>query len=156
MTPSTILALHGIEQSISEWALDYGILPSLIIERLECGCSIKTAITTPMKAQPGQRLPDLFWEMDGTRPPVGRLYTHNGRTMNITAWSNHTGIGVATINYRLRQGMSFDQAISVQPMLRGPNNRQRMAVKAKVDRMIDGFRNSKAPPFGFANFGRTV
>ncbi|MDZ7874359.1 MAG: hypothetical protein U5N27_15240 [Rhizobium sp.] len=49
MTPASILEHDGISQSITEWALDYGITPAIIIARLERGMSIADAITTPMK-----------------------------------------------------------------------------------------------------------
>lgn len=62
MTPATILSHDGIEQSVSEWALDYGITPAIIIGRLERGEAIADAITTPMKTgHRGQKLssPDI-------------------------------------------------------------------------------------------------
>lgn len=58
MTPETILEHDGIQQPIIEWALDYGITPTIIIGRLGRGMSIEAAITTPMKTgYHGQRLP---------------------------------------------------------------------------------------------------
>lgn len=62
MTPETILEHDGTSQPIIEWALDYGITPSIIIARLERGLSIADAITTPMQTGfRGQRLrsPDV-------------------------------------------------------------------------------------------------
>lgn len=57
MTPATILEYDGISQPITEWALDYGITPAIIIGRLERGEAIANAITTPMQlGHRGQRL----------------------------------------------------------------------------------------------------
>lgn len=58
MTPATSLTFDGIEQPVTEWALDYGILPAVILARLERGLSVEQAITTPMVVAPGQTLPD--------------------------------------------------------------------------------------------------
>jgi len=52
---SLIVSFDGITQSISEWALDYGIPATLIVERLHRGWSIPRAITEPMPVKPGQR-----------------------------------------------------------------------------------------------------
>lgn len=67
----------------------------------------------------------------------GRLYTHDGKTLNLAAWSALTGINTATLNYRLRQGISFAEVITIKP-----NTGNRIA--------------GKASPFGFANLGRTL
>lgn len=53
----TELTFDGTTQPISEWALDYGITPAVIIARLERGLSIEEAITKPMVVARGQRLP---------------------------------------------------------------------------------------------------
>ena len=62
MTPATTLTYDGVSQSIVDWALDYGITPSIIIGRLERGETIDRAITTPMKLGTGRQrlvLPEL-------------------------------------------------------------------------------------------------
>ncbi|WP_311028215.1 hypothetical protein [Mesorhizobium koreense] len=56
MTPATMIAFDGIEQPVTEWALDYGIAPAVIIARLERGMPVAEAITKPMVAARGQKL----------------------------------------------------------------------------------------------------
>ncbi|WP_296085398.1 hypothetical protein [uncultured Agrobacterium sp.] len=132
MTPETALEHECIEQSITEWALDYGITPAIIIARLERGQSVADAITTPMKTGfRGQKLasPDMeaFIRSMPRRKPrklrklslakpnskrlrANRTYTHDGKTMTIPEWADHTGLRVATIRLRLRAGWSLDRA----------------------------------------------
>ena len=59
-----MLTHDGITQPITEWALDYGIYPNVITDRLARGWSVDRAIITPMVTAPHQRLdhkhlPDL-------------------------------------------------------------------------------------------------
>lgn len=56
MTCDDFLTFDDIEQPITEWALDYGVTPAVIIARLERGLSVEQAITTPMVTAPGQQL----------------------------------------------------------------------------------------------------
>ncbi|TGU87725.1 hypothetical protein EN794_050545 [Mesorhizobium sp. M00.F.Ca.ET.151.01.1.1] len=56
MTPATVLTFEGITQPVTEWALDYGIAPAVIVARLERGVSVEQAITTPMVTARGQKL----------------------------------------------------------------------------------------------------
>jgi len=56
MTPATTLTFDGIKQAITEWALDYGIAPAVIIARLERGLPVEEAITRPMVTARGQKL----------------------------------------------------------------------------------------------------
>lgn len=125
MTPDTLISFDGGEQPIAEHALDYGIPASRIIMRLAAGWSIENAITRPVSlgtmCLPRRERP--------TKRPAGnnpRLYTHNGETMSISAWSARTGVQVATIGYRLRRGLSFEEAISTKPLPRGPGSITRM------------------------------
>lgn len=41
-----------------------------------------------------------------------RRYTLNGETLTITDWSKRVGLGVPTINYRLRQGWSVERTLT--------------------------------------------
>lgn len=58
MTRDDLLTFYGITQPITEWALDYGITPGLIVRRLRHGLSPERAITKAMPAKPGDRLPE--------------------------------------------------------------------------------------------------
>lgn len=50
------ITLDDITQPVVEWALDYGIYPSVILDRLARGWPVERAITTPMVTVPRQRL----------------------------------------------------------------------------------------------------
>lgn len=52
----TMLTHDGITQPVTEWALDYGIYPNVITDRLARGWTIDRAITTPMIVAPRQQL----------------------------------------------------------------------------------------------------
>lgn len=129
MTPSTILEHDGIKQPITEWALDYGITPAIIIGRLERGESITSAITTPMKVGfRGQKLAsgdmEAFiarslrgWKRERRkarrgRHKIGQTYTHDGKTMTIQEWSEVTGLKIVTIRARLYADWSIDKVLS--------------------------------------------
>src|SRR5690606_24756386 len=58
MTPETIIALDGVEQPISEHALDWGIPASLIIARLNRGWNKRDAIETPANIVNGKIVSD--------------------------------------------------------------------------------------------------
>lgn len=147
MTPATILEHDAIRQSITEWALDYGITPAIIIARLERGMTIADAITKPMKVgHRGQKLASLDMERFISRlakPSVERpkkvavrlrhrqTYTHAGKTMTIPEWSAHTGVKVATIRFRLHSGWTFGRAIDPQDMR---SNSRRVMTRAQLAR----------------------
>ncbi|MGK9053127.1 hypothetical protein [Neorhizobium petrolearium] len=120
MTPATILEHDGVRQSITEWALDYGITPAIIIARLERGMTMADAITMPMKVGfRGQRLP-IFSNTQvaiaaPSRANLAKLYTFNGKTLTATEWAGIAGIKLKTFHSRLRKGWTFDLAITVPP-----------------------------------------
>lgn len=162
MRRSRTLTLDGITQPISEWALDFGILPEVIIARLERGWPVEQAITHPMVVAPGQKLPASFTtpprRRRGSRPAAqkrtGRRFQHDGHNLTIADWSERTGIGVATINYRLRQGLTFEQAIGLTTMPRGPNSRQRLRTRESFHRFVERLRASKLSVLDLCNLGR--
>ncbi|TPW26387.1 hypothetical protein [Pararhizobium mangrovi] len=102
MNADTPVTFDGITQPITEWAFDYGIPADLIVTRLDEGMPIEAAITTPMVAVAGQRLP---------KPPRTRLYTLDGETLSIKEWSERTGIPKSTIAQRLSRGTPLEVAI---------------------------------------------
>jgi predicted DNA-binding transcriptional regulator AlpA len=113
MTPETIIALDGVEQPISEHALDWGIPASLIIARLHDGWDKREAIETPMPVRKGQRLRTRrTTDRKGVGKPHGKTLTFNGETLTVKQWSERTGINRHTINYRLRQGWSIEAVLT--------------------------------------------
>lgn len=120
-----MITLDGLTQPIIEWALDYGIYPAVITDRLARGWTVERAITTPMTVAPRQR-------MDGTHLPGlpklkrkprvpsplpklqrGRLYQHDGESFTLAQWSEVCGISVDALRSRIRHGMTIDQAIEL-------------------------------------------
>ncbi len=121
MTPVTVLEHEGVEQSITEWALDYGITPGIIMARLERGQSTADAITTPMKVgHRGQRLPVVRCKQvlpkKQTSPRRARkdakTYCHDGKALTINEWSDLTGLKIVTIRARLRSGWDIAKALT--------------------------------------------
>lgn len=129
---STVLSLDGIEQPIVEWALDYGITPTIIIGRLERGTTIADAITMPMKTgYRGQKLssPDIEafirtnskrWGRERRRArkrngPEPQTYTFDGKTLSIPEWSKLTGLKIVTIRARLYAGWDIAKALTSLP-----------------------------------------
>ena len=121
MTPATILEHDGISQPITEWALDYGITPAIIVGRLERGETIADAITTPMQVgHRGQRLPIFSWEQarHGLGKPA-KTYTYDGKTLTVSEWSALTGLTVGALGARLRKGWSVERALTTPLDRRG-------------------------------------
>lgn len=129
MTPATILEHDGIKQPITEWALDYGITPGIIIGRLERGVTIADAINTPMKTgHRGQRLPIFSKQQIITtrrkprtyRAPVNaKKYTYQGRTLTVHEWSRLTGLKPTTIGSRIRKGWSVERTLTATRFAQG-------------------------------------
>jgi hypothetical protein len=119
-----MLTHDGITQPINEWALDYGIYPSVITDRLARGWTTQRAITTPMIVAPGQQL--LHTHLPGIpRPrrkakpksssprPRNRLVVSGDVALTISQWSELTGISKQSLRNRIRRGMTMADAIAV-------------------------------------------
>ena len=104
MTENDPLTFDGITQPISEWALDYGIPASLIIDRLAEGQSAETAITTMMPFEPEKPT--------RKRDPRSHVYEHDGKLMTIREWAEYVGIPRSTLSMHLRSGMPIADAIN--------------------------------------------
>lgn len=104
--PETIVEHDGVSQPIAEHALDYGIPAELIIERLAQGWAIERAITEPMPARRGEKLP--------RRKPRHneRLITFAGKSQTVRQWAAETGVKRTTILYRLKQGWALRRALT--------------------------------------------
>lgn len=112
LTINSALAFDGVTQPIVEWALDYGIPATLIVDRLEQDWSVERAITTPMPTTPGMKLPASSTRKQRGkcgRPP--RAITLNGKTMIIDEWAKLLGIKPGTIRQRLSEGQDAEEAL---------------------------------------------
>lgn len=125
-----MLTHDGITQPITEWALDYGIYPNVITDRLARGWSVDRAIITPMVTAPHQRLdhkhlPDLptlrrvakrlkatalSKGKGGSRPSI--FVEFAGDRLSLQQWSERTGIAASTIRRRIKAGWPVQIALS--------------------------------------------
>lgn len=114
MTGNDLLTHEGISQPVNEWALDYGIYPAVILDRLSRGWPAERAIATAMVTVPRQRLDAAH--MPGLpklkRRPGGEQFTHKGLKLTLTEWSAVTGISIGTIRARLNSGRPMSAALS--------------------------------------------
>lgn len=110
MTRDDLLTMNGVTQPIAEWALDYGIPASLILTRLNRGMSTARAITKPMRAKPGDQLPEP--------PSTPETYEFDGKAHTIAEWSLITGISQCTLRARIRAGWQIKHALAT-PTKRG-------------------------------------
>ena len=121
------LTLDGTTQPITEWALDYGIYPAVIIDRLARGWTPERAVTTPMMVAPRQRLagehlPGLPALKSATQrkpqrksscaPRRGRLIAHDGLTLTIPEWAERRSLNAVLIYKRLQNGWPVERALS--------------------------------------------
>lgn len=132
MRPADEITFEGERKAITEWALDYGVTPGIIIARLERGDSVECAITTPMKVgHPGQQLPVFHGSQrthtrrkHGARP-TSRVIERNaviewqGEKRTLAEWSKVRGISYGTLTWRLREGWPLEIALSKSSQTQG-------------------------------------
>lgn len=137
MTPATLLTYDDTTQPVSEWALDYGVLPAVIIARLERGLSMEATITTPMVTAKGQQLRDKHLDRyimslpkrrqkrkasrsEGHRAPPASAprYTFNGEALTLMEWERRTGINRQTLRHRFKKGWPIERALT-EPATQG-------------------------------------
>lgn len=114
MMHSTLLPFDGEEQTIADWALDYGIPAAVIVARLERGLSAEQAITLPMQTAPGQKIIDEAFDryIAKTCFTSKSLISHAGKTLTISAWANRLGMKSKDIQNRLCAGWSIERALN--------------------------------------------
>jgi hypothetical protein len=124
MTPANTLTHHGTEQSITEWALDYGITPGIIIARLERGMTIGDAITTPMKVgHRGQRLPIFSRKQMCSRRAVqsyARKHSIAGRSLTLREWAGVLGITYNALCQRMHKLGTLEAVVIDHVQRSGP------------------------------------
>lgn len=121
----TMLTHDGITQPITEWALDYGIYPGVITDRLASGWTTERAITTPMIVAPDQKLnPDHMPSLPKrarTAPRQPLRYEFEGEALTAREWAERMGIEPYVLRQRLRIGMELGDALTrpVRKLTRG-------------------------------------
>lgn len=130
MTGNDLLTHAGTTQSVNDWALDYGIYPAVILDRLARGWCAERAITAPMITVPNQRLDQRHMPAARKSAPSlkrracavrwGKRYAHEGRVLTVAEWSKVTGVKAATIHHRLRQGWPMHMVLRSELRIRRP------------------------------------
>ena len=124
MTSDTIIDHDGVQQTITEWALDYGLTPTIIIARIERGLSVASAITTPMMTgHKGQRLPIYSEEQTNVRRRYTKTFMVDGETKTIAEWASQIGITPRTLTKRLLR-MPIEQALAMPTQSRASRKRK--------------------------------
>ncbi|MDE4173664.1 hypothetical protein PXK01_05830 [Phaeobacter sp. PT47_59] len=125
MTPKQI-TFDGVTQSITDWALDYGITPDTITRRLRNGWPVAKAITTPVTAKPGDKLTGSYLDAalgevkpkpKKPRQPRRRstdlFLTFNGEERSLYDWAKLTGIKHATLRRRYKKGWRIEDILTL-------------------------------------------
>jgi hypothetical protein len=128
--PESILSYQGTTQSVTDWALDYGIPPKTIINRLHDGWPVGCAIGEPIAVEPGEKLRDrliiaAIRKLTETKPKQTRSFvrlTFRGEERSLNQWAEITGIQKATLRYRLNQGWTVARALT-EPVSKNSRNR---------------------------------
>ena len=115
MQPSTYVPMNGVTQSISDWAMDYGIPVSVILSRIHKGMDPEEAITKPMPVARGQRLPASRIRQAGKVISATDELAHEGQTMTVAQWADAYTMPVTLVVGRLRCGWSTHRALT-QPV----------------------------------------
>lgn len=98
---STRMITFGDETlPIVEWARRIGIAPTTLTVRLRKGWPLEEALSKK-----------------GDRIPRGvKIYTHEGVSLTLRQWSEHTGINYMTLYSRIRMGWTFEEILKIQPV----------------------------------------
>jgi hypothetical protein len=110
-----LLTHDGVTQSITDWALDYGITPDTITRRLRIGWPVARAITTPIPSKPGDKLTGAYLDAVTAAPKTKPKRTKrrrtsdiylafNGHERSLNEWATLTGIKHATLRWRHHKG----------------------------------------------------
>ena len=122
-----LLTYNGVTQSVTEWALDYGVTPDTINRRLRKGWPVERTITTPMRTKPGAKLKGAYLDaVTGAEKPARKLpckpanvrrstdiyLTFNGQERSLGEWATLTGIKHATLRHRFKNGWPVENILS--------------------------------------------
>lgn len=94
-----MLTYQGVDKSLSEWAREMNIDIRVLKARLDrYGMSPEEALSRPVA--PPHRKASIY------------TFTYNGKTQDLVAWSNETGLQQQTIMARLKLGWSTEDALT--------------------------------------------
>jgi len=111
-----LLTHEGSTLCVSEWAKRIGVEEGTLKKRLDAGWSTQRTLTTPVR-------PKL--------PSPRKTFTHQGKTLSLPGWAKVTGVPLRILCSRLRQGWTFEAAVT-RP-LRPSHPRGRYKSSASVD-----------------------
>ena len=103
-----LLTFHGKTQSAKQWALEIGMNPRTLINRLLSGWTAEDALSIPVESR--------VW----TKSPANRRHVSAfGETKTIAAWSRDPRCSVSlwTLRERIDSGWTIEQALST-PLMR--------------------------------------
>jgi hypothetical protein len=87
---------NGLTLTVKEWAQQLGLRQETIYLRLRRGRPLDQTLSRA-------KLPIH---------PNARTYTHNGLTLTLREWSEHLGVSIHALQYRLNSGYSFEAVFS--------------------------------------------
>jgi hypothetical protein len=104
-----ILTYEGQSLCLTEWSEKTGISFAALQSRIDRGWSVKESLTIP---HGHTRHPS---ELDScVVHNLGRLIEHNGMKLNLSGWSEVTGLSRSCIRNRLRKGWTVNDALTVR------------------------------------------
>jgi hypothetical protein len=95
-----LITLNGRTQVLTDWCTELGISVTTVEGRVASGEPIEVALS---RKADGRIRRDNHW------------LTAHGKRRRITDWARERGIATTTIRWRLKQGMSQEQAIFTPP-----------------------------------------
>jgi len=96
--------INGVKKSIDELSVEYKINQSTLKGRLEHGSTIEEALNLV----PVER---MFSESENCKASRIKLYTRDGKTKTLLGWCEHLNLNFATVQHRMLNGISFEEAI---------------------------------------------
>lgn len=116
-----MLTFDGITQPVGDWALDYGIYPAVITDRLSRGWPVEQAITKPMIVAPKQRLTrehmmglPVTQKRRYPNAKRAKLLCYDGLTLSIPEWGDRLNIPSIRLYKRLSSGWSVERTLSTK------------------------------------------
>lgn len=96
-----VLEYEGKSLTLSQWAEELGMSYDHIRARYRYGWDVSSIIETPKNKYHGER----------KNTTKNRLYTHNGKTMNLAQWARELETSYESLRTRVRNGWSDDMVL---------------------------------------------
>jgi hypothetical protein len=106
--------IDGEQKTLTEWAAVAGVTVATLMKRMYRK-PLAEAVAMSNQADPLEPQGDIGYTKLKNGGPIAKTLTHAGETLTVKQWSERTGIGIATIGYRLRKGWTVEQALTGAP-----------------------------------------